>query len=71
MVADAPSASDSILQEEQVTIVSDTGVYLRATINDTNVSSSFLRRATAGEFRLCISHALVEEIRDVLTRPEI
>ena len=52
-------------------VVSDTGVYLRATINAANVSSSLLRRAASGEIQLYVSHDLLAEVRDVLTRPEI
>lgn len=57
--------------EEAPRVVSDTGVYLRASIRATNVSSSFLRRAEAGEIRLCVSRELLAEARDVLTRPEL
>ena len=49
----------------------DTGVILRSSINADNVSSSLLRRAEAGEIRLCVSEDLLAEVRDVLTRPEI
>jgi putative PIN family toxin of toxin-antitoxin system len=52
-------------------VVSDTGVFLRASISPNNVSSSLLLRAVAGEIRLYISHALMAEVRDVLTRPNI
>lgn len=71
MAIDVPGNHAETPPDELLTVVSDTGVFLRATISDINVSSSFLRRAAAGEVRLCISHALLEEIRDVLTRPEI
>lgn len=57
--------------EETPWVVPDTGVFLRASISDTNVSSSLLRRAIAAEIRLCISQDLLTEVRDVLTRPEI
>ncbi len=52
-------------------VVPDTGVFLRASINETNVSSSLLRRAAAGEVQLCVSRELIAEVRDVLTRTEI
>lgn len=71
MSPDVPRAPDETPSHAPLTVVLDTGAFLRAAINDTNVSSSFLRRAAAGDVRLCVSHALLEEIRDVLTRPEI
>lgn len=52
-------------------VVADTGVCLRATINAVNVSSSLLRKAEAGEMQLYISRDLLDEVQDVLTRPEI
>jgi putative PIN family toxin of toxin-antitoxin system len=52
-------------------VVADTVIYLQASINDTNVASSVLRRAEAGEVTLCISRQMIAEVRDVLTRQEI
>lgn len=57
--------------EGTLRVVPDTGVFLRASIRETNVSSSLLNRAFAGEIRLFISRDLIAEVRDVLTRPEI
>ena len=55
--------------DEVPRVVPDTGVFLKASISDTNVSSSLLHRAAAGEIRLCVSQELLAEVRDVLTRP--
>ena len=55
----------------KVGVVSDTGVYLRASINAANVSSSLLHKATVGEMQLYVSRDLLDEVQDVLTRPEI
>lgn len=52
-------------------VVADTVIFLQASINETNVASSFLRRVEAGEVTLCVSRQMLDEIRDVLTRPEI
>ncbi len=52
-------------------VVADTVIFLQASINETNVASSFLRRVEAGELTLCISRQLILEIREVLTRDEI
>jgi uncharacterized protein len=58
-------------EDTPVSVVADTVIYLQASINQTNVASSFLRRVDAGEIQLYISRQMIEEIRDVLTRPEI
>src|SRR2546430_838083 len=52
-------------------VVADTMIFLEASISDSNVSSSFLRRIDAGDAVLCTSRQLMNEIRDVLTRPAL
>ena len=55
----------------RIGVFSDTGVYLRASINAANVSSSLLNKAASGEMQLYVSRDLLDEVQDVLTRPEI
>ncbi len=57
--------------EPIIRTVADTMIYLEASISEANVSSSFLRRVAAGEAVLYVSDQLLEEVRDVLTRPEL
>jgi uncharacterized protein len=59
------------MSDAKPVVVADTVIFLQASINETNVASSFLRRVEAGEVTLCISRLMMEEIRDVLSRPEI
>ena len=51
------------MEDNRIRIVLDTVIYLQASINESNVASSVLRRVEAGEVVLYVSHRLQEEVR--------
>ncbi len=52
-------------------IVLDTGIFLQAAISRTGPAAGVLRLAERGAVTLYTSDALLDEVRDVLTRPAI
>ena len=56
---------------EKPRVVFDTMLFLQAVGSGRGAAYAALRRFEAGEFRLFVSRETLEEVRDVLSRPEI
>jgi putative PIN family toxin of toxin-antitoxin system len=52
-------------------VVFDCMVYLQATISDSGPAATILRLVEGDEFSLFVSDDILEEVRDVLSRPKI
>ncbi len=59
------------MNERSLDVVFDTSIFLQATFSRTGPAARVLRLLEAGAFTLYVSDELMEEIRDVLTRPEL
>jgi uncharacterized protein len=60
-----------VTAEEQPRVVFDTMVYLQAVGSGRGAAYAALQRFEAGDFRLFVSRETLEEVRNVLSRPEI
>lgn len=59
------------MTEERLGVVFDTMLFLQAVGSGRGPAFRALQRFEAGEFRLFVSRDLLEEVRDVLSRPKI
>jgi uncharacterized protein len=60
-----------VTTQEKPRAVLDTMVFLQAVGSGKGAAYAVLQRFEAGDFRLFVSRDLLDEIRDVLSRPEI
>jgi hypothetical protein len=60
-----------MISDERPCAVFDTMLFLQATGSGRGPAFAALQRFEAGDFQLCVSQALLDEVRDVLSRPEI
>jgi putative PIN family toxin of toxin-antitoxin system len=59
------------MTEEPLRVVFDTMIFLQAVGSGNGPAFAALQRFEAGDFRLFVSEQTLDEVRDVLSRPEI
>ncbi len=59
------------MRKENLPAVFDCMIYLQAAINEKSPAAEIFRQVESGNVLLFISNEILEEIRDVLTRPKV